>query len=69
MSNPINAPCLLTIRGMAKKHDLPEHLLRAMCKRGELPGFFANSRFYVHEGQALAMLDSLSARTEASTHE
>ena len=38
----------LTIKGEAKLGIVPEHYLRAMLKRGELPGFYSGNRFYVH---------------------
>ena len=51
---------ITTIRKFSKKHNIPEHLTRNMCRRGELPGFFQNSRFYVNERLALDKLNSMS---------
>lgn len=51
---------ITTIRKFAKKHNVPENLLRSMCKRGTLPGFHQNSRFYVNEVQTLELLDKMS---------
>ena len=51
---------ITTIRKFSKKHNLPEHLIRSLCKRGELPGFYQSSRFYINEGMALDKLNSMS---------
>ena len=54
---------ITTIRKFAKKYGMPEHLIRSMCKRGEIPGFFQNSRYYVHERLALDKLNNMSTGT------
>ena len=54
---------LLTINQTAEKYHLPGHMLRQMQKRGELPGFYSASRFYVHTEM---LLDKLDADAKAS---
>lgn len=49
---------LLTINQTAEKYHLPGHMLRQMQKRGELPGFYSASRFYVNTSLLLAKLDA-----------
>lgn len=50
----------LTIKQTAKEFRISENALRGMQKRGELPGFFSGSRFYVHAEMLMEKLDSLS---------
>lgn len=59
----MNELSITTIRKFSKKYNVPEHLLRSMCKRGILPGFNEKSRFYVNEGQTLELLNNMSKRT------
>ena len=49
---------ILTINAPAKKYGLPQFMLRGMQKRGELPGFYSASRFYVNVPMLLEKLDS-----------
>lgn len=53
-----------TIRQIAATGLLPEHRLRLMQKRGELPGIFAGSRFYVNEEALLRQLEAQSMQQE-----
>lgn len=56
---------ITTIRPFSRKYNIPENLLRSMVKRGTLPGFHQGSRFYVHEVQALELLNQMSRREAA----
>ena len=49
---------ILTINATAKKYGLPQFMLRGMQKRGELPGFYSASRFYVNVPMLLEKLDA-----------
>lgn len=51
---------LLTIRQFSKKYNVPENILRSMCKRGVLPGFYEKSRFYINEEQAVEFINQMS---------
>ena len=48
---------LLTIRQVAKLGILPEFTMRQMLKRGELPGIFAGTRFYVNVGLLVEQIE------------
>jgi hypothetical protein len=37
----------ITINAAARRTGIPASRIRAMVKRGECPGFFSGSRFYV----------------------
>ena len=49
---------LLSINATAEKYHLPGHMLRQMQKRGELPGFYSASRFYINVPMLLEKLDA-----------
>lgn len=49
---------ILTINATSKKYGLPQFMLRGMQKRGELPGFYSASRFYVNVPMLLEKLDA-----------
>ena len=49
---------ILTINATAKKYGLPQFMLRGMQKRGELPGFYSASRFYVNCDMLLQKIDA-----------
>ena len=49
-----------TTRKFSKKYKIPEHLVRSMVKRGELPGFYSGNRFNINERLALKRLDEMS---------
>ncbi len=51
-----NMPKMLTIRQCAALNILPEHALRTMAKKGQLPGFSVGSRYYVNVGKLIALL-------------
>lgn len=61
MSNVLS---ISTVRPFSKKNGIPEHLVRSWIKQGILPGFYQGTRFYIHETQALEMLDRMSRRGE-----
>ena len=61
----MNEVSITSIRKFSRKHNFPEHLVRSMCKRGILPGFYAQSRFYVNEPLALEKLTEMSKREAA----
>lgn len=48
----------LTINAAAKEFGLPAFALRSMQKRGECPGFFSGSRFYVNCDMLAEKLDA-----------
>lgn len=54
-----------TIRKTAARPDCPisEGTLRAMCKRGEVPGFYRGSRFYINFN---ALIETLQHRSMAT---
>lgn len=52
-------PRMLTIRQVAQLGILPEHALRGMRQRGELPGFECGSRFYVNLTRLIEKLEAL----------
>ena len=56
---------ILTIRQTARKYGLPEFMLRSMVKRGECPGFFVSSRFYINVPMLLDKLDKASMTASA----
>ena len=43
----------LTIRNTAKEYGISEWVLRGMVKRGECPGFYSGTRFYIAVEQLL----------------
>lgn len=50
----------LTINATAKHYELPEWMLRSLLKRGELPGFYAGSRFYIDTQLLTEKLETIS---------
>lgn len=55
-----------TIRQTARQTGLPEHHLRQLVKRGECPGFYAGTRFYVNIDALIEQLERVSrSNTEA----
>ena len=50
---------VITISRFAKKYGLPAHLIRSLCKQKKLPGFYQQTRFYLHERRALETLNEL----------
>lgn len=53
-----------TIRQTGKRPEFPnEGTIRRMVKCGEVPGFYANSRFYVDTVKFAEKLDTLSTLT------
>ena len=50
----------LTINQAAKELDLPNWTLRTMHRNGEVPGFYAGSRFYVNIELLLKHLEDKS---------
>lgn len=58
----VNSVRYLTIRATAKLGDFPkEAVLRGMVKRGECPGLYQGSRFYVDTVRLREYLDTLSS--------
>lgn len=53
-----------TIAKTAKSEGLPECMLRDMLKRGELPGFYQRTRFYVNVD---ALREQLETRSKVAT--
>ena len=51
---------LQTIKATAELGILPEHRLRKMLKRGELPGIFHGNRFMVNIGLLEQLIESES---------
>ena len=51
---------LRTIKAAAKLGILPEHRMREMLKRGELPGIFHGNRFMVNLGLLEQLIESES---------
>lgn len=49
---------LNTIRSEAKLGFVPEYRLREMLRKGELPGFYAGSRYYVHHELLMEKLEA-----------
>ncbi len=41
-------PPFLTIRQAARASGLPEHALRQLVKRGDVPGFYTGTRFLIN---------------------
>ena len=54
-----------TIRQTAHETGLPEGMLRARLKRSKLPGFYAESRYYINVPLLMAMLDAESRASVA----
>ena len=52
-----------TINQTAKNHELNPWMLRTMQKRGELPGFFSGSRYYV---DTVLLMEKLENASKAS---
>lgn len=50
----------MTIRQTARGTGLPEGMLRARLKRNKLPGFYAESRYYINVPLLMEMLDAES---------
>lgn len=59
--NTMSNPKFMTIRQTARSGILSESALRRRLACGQLPGFYAGSRYYVHVGQLLEMLEKESA--------
>lgn len=55
----MSVPRFMTIRQTAKEGPLSEYCLRAMQKRGELPGVFSGNRFLVNYDRLLDRLNGL----------
>lgn len=55
-----------TIRQTARNAGLPEHHLRQLVKRGECPGFYAGTRFYVNVDALTEQLDRVSRSNAAN---
>ena len=53
----------LSINSTAKELGLPPFLIRSMQKRGECPGFFSGSRFYVNVDLLREQLENASRET------
>lgn len=51
-------PRMLTIRQTAATGILPEFCLRTMVKRGEVPGFYSGTKYYVNFDRLVAKLDA-----------
>ncbi len=49
-----------TIRQTAHETGLPEWMLRTRLKRNKLPGFYAESRYYINVPLLMEMLDAES---------
>ena len=47
-----------TIRQTAHETGLPEGMLRARLKRRKLPGFYAESRYYINVPLLMKMIDA-----------
>ncbi|MCI7811382.1 MAG: hypothetical protein MR552_05535 [Clostridiales bacterium] len=54
-----------TIRQTAHETGLPEGMLRARLKRSKLPGFYAESRYYINVPLLMEMLDAESRASVA----
>ena len=54
-----------TIRQTARGTGLPEGMLRARLKRNKLPGFYAESRYYINVPLLMEMLDAESRASVA----
>ena len=54
-----------TIRQTAHETGLPEGMLRARLKRSKLPGFYAESRYYINVPLLMEMLDAESRSSVA----
>ena len=59
--NTMSNPKFMTIRQTARSGILSESALRRRLACGQLPGFYAGSRYYIHVGQLLEMLEKESA--------
>jgi hypothetical protein len=55
-------PTMLTIRQTAKTGILPEHCLRAMAKKGELPCVYSGTRCLVNYDRLCEMLNQLGSQ-------
>ena len=55
-----------TIRQTARGTGLPEFMLRTRLKQNRLPGFYAESRYYINVPLLLEMLDSESRASVAA---
>lgn len=54
-----NQPRFMTIREVAKTKILPEHCLRVMAKRGELPSIKAGCKVLINYDKLIDMLNRL----------
>lgn len=59
----------MTIPATAKEFGLPMFMLRTMQKRGECPGFFQGTRFYVNTTMLAEKLEQDSRSTMSNCKE
>ena len=59
-----NLPKMLTIREVAALGILPEHALRVMAKRGELPCIYAGNKCLVNVDTLISQLNALGGRRD-----
>ena len=51
---------MMTIKAVAKTGILPEHAIREMSKKGELPAIYVGNRVYVNFGLLVEQLNAIS---------
>ncbi len=56
----------LTIGATSKKYGFPEHMLRDMQKRNELPGWFSGTRYYINVPMLMEQLNAESRKHMSS---
>ena len=54
----------LTVSQTAKSEHITAYKLRSMIHRGECPGFYSGSRFYVNVDRLRAILDGSTSRAD-----
>lgn len=59
-----NLPRMKTIREVAALGILPEHALRVMAKRGELPCIYAGNKCLVNVDTLIAQLNNLGGQRD-----
>lgn len=57
--NKQTGPRMMTIRAAAAVVPMAEHALRGMVKRGEAPGFYSGTRFYVNYDRLIDKLNAM----------
>lgn len=58
-----------TINAVHREYGFSVHFLRQLLRAGQLPGYYAGTRFYINVPRLLAAVDSAQSRGQEAGNE